>query len=109
MVVLWVMLPEVAVIVTCWMPLGVPGVLGVDGAAGAEAAGAVELEQPMARPLVTSRSTRMPSNWSGFDLPGARLREKTSTEPKGRKAAAMVATPSAQGLRCWRFAMLAAV
>src|ERR1700733_311112 len=96
------MLPEVAVIVTCCTPFGVPGVagaVGAVGAAGAAAAGVIELGQTVARPLVTSRSPKTPSRCSGFDLPEERLREKTSREPKGRrKAAAMVAVPSIRRL-----------
>ena len=113
MVVVWVVLPEVAVMVTCWTPDGVPGVAGGVGAVGAavpEVAGIAELEQPTARPVVASSSMRSPSNCSGALLPVIRLREKSSSEPKGRrKAAAMVAVVSAQGPRCCSFAMLAVV
>jgi len=104
-VVFWVRLPEVAVMVTICKPAATPG----EEETGA-AAGFAELEQPTTTPVEMTRRVKRLNNCKGYDLPVARLREKTRREPKGsRNATVMAAEPLVQGLCFWRCAILAAV
>ena len=94
MVVVWVMEPEVAMMVTIWAPAGATG-LGVGvGVPLVEPEPELEPEQPMTRPVAANRSTIMPRSRKGFPLSIARLRKKISIEPNGiRNAAAMMDAP----------------
>jgi hypothetical protein len=115
-VVFWVILPELAVMVTICKPTGVPGVGGVVGAVGGgveatgAAAGFVALEQPTATPAKMTRRAKRLNNCKGCDLPMARRRVNTRREPKGRRNATVRTAESlVQGACFWRRAMLAAV
>ena len=90
---LWVVEPDVAVIVTCDVVaagvVGAVGVVGAEGDVGADDA-VIPLEQPTTIPEEISRTARIPSSLMGITLPVELRRAKARSEPKGSRRAAAI-------------------
>jgi hypothetical protein len=99
-VVVWVMLPDVALIVICCTPVGVVAIEEVES----------EEEHPTMEIEPARKRRPNPRKSNGFLPLAVRLKDRATKEPNGIKRAVSItdATPCQKG-RCWRLAMAGVV